>query len=741
MSNGGNSTEKQTQPPSSQPSQPGQTNTKQGEQPASSTNNASNLKPFGFGISSSATSSSQPSIATPTQFGSASAATTTLAFPNTNTNSGLFSQNIPSVFGSSVNTSTAPFGFQTTPSLLPSPFGTINKSVGTTTGAVTASQFGSSSSNATFGGTATPKSFGFGAPVTPTGTQPFGSFGIKTTTVAKPSAATAQPTTSVATTTTPPSPFSSFQPPTSAATTNTPQSPFSSFAPSKSGFGTFGAANQPTATTGFNGFGQSSAAKTVPSGFAGFGTTNQPSPTTTSTQSPFTAATTSPTSFGGFAKPSFGSLQPSSTSALPASTTSGAGLGFGGITATSTSTSGPSFGLGSVGGGGGGFLGGSGIAKTTAPPPSPFGNLNRPSGLGTTTSASNLQTGFNVATTTSPSQNSNLFSRLSSFASTQASIVKPFSAFSTGTTTTSAPSIFTASASTTTPSISVTKPSIIPQSTSVGLFQNTPSSSTKPQFGLARPTLKAPVSTGGFTTGTPISIGATTQPSTVTNEATPTSSAWLKNSNIETIINRWKKDLDIFLKKFHSQASELRDWDQKIIENSGRIVKLEEELSKADLIQSEIDSGLESIATRQDELEKMLSEYEVKFSEPVLDSTRPLDKEREKNYDMAEEINQELGEMSQVLSTIITDVNRYVIKPSFSDEINGSQETVEKEDIEDPMDEVINILNSHLTSLQWIDSTVNQLTQNVHNAKLLLTQTQSELQQQSGQNGTGSNSG
>jgi hypothetical protein len=47
---------------------------------------------------------------------------------------------------------------------------------------------------------------------------------------------------------------------------------------------------------------------------------------------------------------------------------------------------------------------------------------------------------------------------------------------------------------------------------------------------------------------------------------------------------------------------------------------------------------------------------------------------------MAEEINQELGEMSQVLSTIITDLNRNIIKPSISDESNGDQD---KEDLEE----------------------------------------------------------
>ena len=52
---------------------------------------------------------------------------------------------------------------------------------------------------------------------------------------------------------------------------------------------------------------------------------------------------------------------------------------------------------------------------------------------------------------------------------------------------------------------------------------------------------------------------------------------------------------------------------------------------------------------------------------------------------MAEEINQELGEMSQVLSTIITDLNRNVTKSSVNDELNGNQDGSDKEDIEDPV--------------------------------------------------------
>ena len=54
---------------------------------------------------------------------------------------------------------------------------------------------------------------------------------------------------------------------------------------------------------------------------------------------------------------------------------------------------------------------------------------------------------------------------------------------------------------------------------------------------------------------------------------------------------------------------------------------------------------------------------------------------------MAEEINQELGEMSQVLSTIITDVNRNIIKSPVGDELNGNQD--DKEYIEDPVSYLI----------------------------------------------------
>lgn len=116
------------------------------------------------------------------------------------------------------------------------------------------------------------------------------------------------------------------------------------------------------------------------------------------------------------------------------------------------------------------------------------------------------------------------------------------------------------------PSLSITKPpSIIPQTTSTGLFQTTSTTSSS-QF---RPTLQTSSSSNiSYPARTSTTVGTTSQSST---ESIPTSSAWLKNSNIETIINRWKKDLDTSLKKFHNQASQLREMDQKIIENSGRV--------------------------------------------------------------------------------------------------------------------------------------------------------------------------
>ncbi|CAG8601518.1 7819_t:CDS:2, partial [Acaulospora colombiana] len=160
-------------------------------------------------------------------------------------------------------------------------------------------------------------------------------------------------------------------------------------------------------------------------------------------------------------------------------------------------------------------------------------------------------------------------------------------------------------------------------------------SSLTPSFSTTKPiTTSAPPLIGGIGTSS-LRTTSTTTPST-TATSVPTSGAdqipsWLKNNNIEGIINKWTKDLDNCSKKFHEQIKEVNQWDQKIIENNGRVTRLGEQINKADSIQAEIEAGLNNIESRQEELDKILSEYEQKFGDPALETLRPLDKERERS--------------------------------------------------------------------------------------------------------------
>ncbi|CAG8511157.1 21158_t:CDS:2 [Dentiscutata erythropus] len=146
-----------------------------------------------------------------------------------------------------------------------------------------------------------------------------------------------------------------------------------------------------------------------------------------------------------------------------------------------------------------------------------------------------------------------------------------------------------------------------------------------------------PIITAPLSTSTTTSTASIIKPAlssipvtTVTTSAPDQIPSWLKNNNIEGIIKKWTTDLDNCTKKFHNQVREVNQWDQKIIENNGRVTRLGEQINKADSLQEEINICLNSVEARQQELEKVLSEYEEKFGDPSLEAMNPLDKEREK---------------------------------------------------------------------------------------------------------------
>ncbi|CAG8536090.1 8888_t:CDS:2 [Paraglomus brasilianum] len=389
--------------------------------------------------------------------------------------------------------------------------------------------------------------------------------------------------------------------------------------------------------------------------------------------SPFAAAQ-SPQTFSGFGglgfggpsqaastRPSFGGINASTTSA-PAST--GLGFGFGGLSQASSTK--PLFG---------------GTANTTTTT-----STSAPSGLGL---------GFGVPTPTKPL-----------FASTKSPLG---GAVNTANTTNSTGLGF---------GFGGLSQAASPKPFLGGMSQ---ASSTKPSLGsnfFARSTTPQTTTSTSATTSRlpkPISTPATTSGSA------PTIPNWLKTASIEDIMNKWNKDLDVCEKGFHSQAKEIGEMDRKVIDNIGKVGEIANQVESIKSIQQVIRSDLDNIAEQSGYLEKIVEQYETKYANITAETA--VDKTREKSYKLVESMNEDLDKMGQTLATIITEVNRNMSTSNavaLGDETDISAQNEE----EDALDEVVKILNAHLTSLQWIDQTATKLSEQFKATKIALRDAQ-----------------
>ncbi|EMR10172.1 hypothetical protein PNEG_01446 [Pneumocystis murina B123] len=176
----------------------------------------------------------------------------------------------------------------------------------------------------------------------------------------------------------------------------------------------------------------------------------------------------------------------------------------------------------------------------------------------------------------------------------------------------------------------------------------------------------------------------------------------LKNKTLKDIINKWTRDLDNYSRQFIQQATEVSKWDRLLIESGDKISKLYADTIEAEQTQSKIDQTLTYIESQQNEMSAFLDQYESQvqelserqFCRP--DGMQPADQEREKVYTLAEKLTEKLDGLGRNLGSMI-------------DEINAASNLINKTSEDDPLSSIVKILNSHLSSLQWIQSTTTKL--------------------------------
>jgi nuclear pore complex protein Nup62 len=172
---------------------------------------------------------------------------------------------------------------------------------------------------------------------------------------------------------------------------------------------------------------------------------------------------------------------------------------------------------------------------------------------------------------------------------------------------------------------------------------------------------------------------------------------------MDDVITRWASDLSKYQKDFKEQATQVSDWDIVLVGNGDKIQKLYLDTFEAERASHEIERQLQAVEGQQDELEGWLDRYESEVQEMF---TRQVgqgeqlsgpDQERERTYKLAEKLTQHLDERSRDLAKMVQEIN------DVSGTLSKSNKT------EDPLSQIVRVLNGHLAQLQWIDANAQAL--------------------------------
>ena len=84
----------------------------------------------------------------------------------------------------------------------------------------------------------------------------------------------------------------------------------------------------------------------------------------------------------------------------------------------------------------------------------------------------------------------------------------------------------------------------------------------------------------------------------------------IDNKNLDDLILKWSKQLSSTAKLFHTYTDKVKTWDLKLVESGDAITKLNQESIEVQALESKIDQQLRFVENQQDELEKVLDNYE-----------------------------------------------------------------------------------------------------------------------------------
>lgn len=145
---------------------------------------------------------------------------------------------------------------------------------------------------------------------------------------------------------------------------------------------------------------------------------------------------------------------------------------------------------------------------------------------------------------------------------------------------------------------------------------------------------------------------------------------------------------------FTNQATQINAWDRVLIENGEKILALNEAVDNVKAEQKALETHLEHITAQHTDLDECIKPLEAEMSKSI-----QVDSEREQTYLLAESLDTQMKQMGEDLKEVIEHLN----------------EANKDRDPNDPVVQIGKILNAHMSSLQWIESTTTGITNKLDN--------------------------
>lgn len=160
----------------------------------------------------------------------------------------------------------------------------------------------------------------------------------------------------------------------------------------------------------------------------------------------------------------------------------------------------------------------------------------------------------------------------------------------------------------------------------------------------------------------------------------------------------WSTSLTAHQKTFQNLAGRVSAWDRQLVDNSTKISALYQRCFQAERDCSEVERQLAGVEMVQGEIEVFLDRYEGEV-DAMLEKAgvgEGVDAERERTYKVAEGCAKRLGELKGSLGEMVGEIN------VVGEKLSGNNANGGSDGKEDPLRQIVGVLNRHLGQLQVI---------------------------------------